>query len=90
MASDDLTPDQLARWHVPSRKPLRLFQTVEGELGVPPTFWRGRTPEERLEYLEFTRCVVYGEEVVNARMVRCYGWRKRVEDEPDPKNVVYF
>ena len=43
-----------------------------------------------MAYLEHTRCVIYGEEVVNAKLIRCYGWRKRIEDKSDPKNVIYF
>ena len=44
----------------------------------------------QIEYLEHTRWVIYGEEAMSAPMVRCYGWRKRMTDEYDPKNVVYF
>ncbi len=87
--TDDITPEQKVRWFDRSRKPFHLFETIEEELAVPTTFWHSRTPHERMEYLEHTRCVLYGEEVVNAKMVRCYGWRKFGE-EADPKNIVYF
>lgn len=88
--TDDITPEQQARWNDRSRKPFHLFETIEEELAATTAFWRSRTPLERMEHLEHTRCVLYGEEAVNAKMVRCYGWRKRLEDEPDPKNIVYF
>ncbi len=42
-----------------------------------------------MEYLEHSRCVIYGEGVVNAKMIRCYGWRK-IGEEADPKHVAYF
>jgi single-stranded DNA-binding protein len=84
-----MTPNQLAKWNDRSRKPFDLFNTVEEELSVTNEFWRSRTPLERLEYLEFMRCVIFGEEAVNAKMIRCYGWRKMGE-EADPKNIVYF
>ena len=71
------------------REPIYLFATLEEELAVTSGFWRSRTPQERMEYLHHIRCVTYGEEAMNAPMVRCYGWRKRGE-EPDPKNIVYF
>lgn len=77
------------KWQDLSREPFRLFQSIEEELSVGNSFWRSRTPLERLEYLEFMRCVIYGEEAVNAKMIRCYGWRKMGE-EADPKNIVYF
>jgi hypothetical protein len=73
----------------PPREPFHLFQTLEEELAATPAFWRSRTPGERMEYLEHVRCVMYGEEVVNARVVRCYG-RGKLGEEPDPKDVVYF
>lgn len=85
-----MTTDQIAKWKDPSRKPFRFFRTLEEELAATTEFWRNHTPHERLEYLEHMRCVVFGEKAVNAPMVRCYGWRKRTEDEPDPKNIVYF
>ena len=85
-----MTPDQLAKWSDRSREPFHLFETIEEELAATTAFWHSRTPEERLEYLEFMRCVIYGEEAVNAKMVRCYGWRKKGEEEYDPKNIVYF
>ena len=85
-----MSPEQLARWQDPKPKPFRLFQSVAEELAVKPDFWRSRTPLERMEYLEFSRCVVFGEEIVNAPMVRCYGWRNSINDEHDPKNLVYF
>lgn len=84
-----MTPDQLAKWNDSSRKPFHLFETIEEELAATTSFWRSRTPAERLEHLEFMRCVIYGEETVNAKVVRCYGWRKMGE-EADPKNIVYF
>jgi len=62
---------------------------MDEELAATTAFWRSRTPTERLEYLEHTRCVICGEEVVNAKMIRCHGWRK-LGEEADPKNVVYF
>ena len=85
-----MTPEQMARWKDPLRKPFHLFQSVEEELSIGNDFWRSRTPHERLEYLEFMRCVIYGKEVVNAPMVRCFGRRKWGEEECDPKNIVYF
>jgi hypothetical protein len=87
---DDITPEQKVRWNDRSREPFHLFETIEEELTATTAFWRSRTPDERMEYLEHTRCVLYGEEVVNAPMVRCYGWRKRTEEEPDLKNIVHF
>ena len=84
-----MTTEQIARWNCPLRKPFRFFQTVDEELSVDRNFWRNHTPQERLEYLEFTRCVIYGEEVVNAKMIRCYRWRKQNE-EAGPENIVYF
>ncbi len=87
---EELTPEQKARWDDRSREPFHIFKTIEEELAATTAFWRNRTPHERLEYLEHTRYVIYGEEVVNAKIVRCYGWRKRIEDDYDPKNVVYF
>jgi hypothetical protein len=71
------------------REPFYLFKSLEEELSATVAFWRSRTPQERLEYLEHLRVLKYGEEAVNAPMVRCYGWRKFGE-EPDPKNIVYF
>lgn len=87
---EQLTPAQRERWNDLSREPFHLFKTVEEELAVPTNFWRSRTPNERIEYLEHTRWVIYGEEAMSAPMVRCYGWRKRMTDEYDPKDVVYF
>jgi len=87
---EQLTPEQRARWDDCSRAPFYLFETIEEERAATPAFWHSRTPHERLECLEHTRCAIFGEEVVNAKMVRCYGWRKRIEDDPDPKNIVYF
>jgi hypothetical protein len=84
-----MTPDQIVKWNDPTRAPFHLFQTIEEELAATTAFWWSRTPDERLEYLEFTRCVLYGEEVINAPLIRCYGWRKMGE-EADPKNTVYF
>ena len=86
---DELTPEQRGRWTDLSREPFYLFKTMDEELAVPSGFWRSRTPAERMEYLEHSRWVVYGEEAMKAPFVRCYGWRKMGE-EPDPKNVVYF
>lgn len=86
---DELTPEQRARWTDVLREPFRLFKTTEEELATPSEYWRTRTPDERMEYLEHTRCVIYGKEIVNAKLVRCYGWRK-VGEQPDPKNIVYF
>ena len=86
----ELTAEELTRWTDRDRKPFHLFKTVEEELSVPQDFWLSRTPAERMEYLEHTRSVVYGEEAMRAPMVRCYGWRKRITDDYDPKNVVYF
>ena len=74
----------------PARKPFYLFKTLEEELAATNKFWRSRTPSERMQYLHHIRTIEYGEEAMNAPMVRCYGWRKRIEDEPDPKNIVYF
>jgi len=71
------------------RKPFRLFAALEEELAATPAFWRSRTPHERLEYLHHIRTLKYGEDAMNAPMVRCYGWRK-FGQKPDPKNVVYF
>ena len=87
---EQLTPEQRGRWNDLSREAFHLFKTIEEELALPPDFWRSRTPEERIEYLEHTRWVIYGEEAMSALMVRCYGWRKRMTDEYDPKHVVYF
>jgi hypothetical protein len=84
-----MTASQISKWKNPLRKPFHFFKTVEEELSVGNDFWRNRTPHERLEYLEFMRCVIYGEEAVNAKMVRCYGWRK-MNEEADPKNIIYF
>ena len=74
----------------PQREPFYLFETLDEELAATSEFWRSRTPGERLEYLEHLRVLKYGEEVINLQMVRCYGWRKRITDEYDPMNVVYF
>ncbi len=87
---EQLTPEPRVKWNDRSREPFQLFKTVDEELAATTAFWRKRTPLERLEYLEPTRCVIYGEAVVNAKLIRCYGWRKRIEDEYDPKNIVYF
>ena len=87
---EQLTPEQRARWNDCLREPFHLFKNTEEELAVPPNFWRGRTPDERIAYLEHTRWVIYGEEAMTAPFVRCYGWRKRITDDYDPKNVVYF
>ena len=87
---DELTPEQRARWNDLSREPFYLFKTIEEELAAPSEFWLTRTPAERIEYLEHTRWVVYGEEAMSAPFVRCYGWRKSIKDEYDPKDVVYF
>ena len=84
-----MTPDQIAKWNDSSRKPFYLFKTIGEELATTIAFWRSRSPGERLQYLEFMRCVIYGEEAVNAKMIRCYGWRK-MNEEADPKNTVYF
>ena len=84
-----MTSDETTRWTDPARKPFRLFKSIEEELSVDKHFWHGRTPDERMEYLEFMRCVIYGEEVVNAKIIRCYGWQKFGEED-DPKNIVYF
>lgn len=84
-----MTAEQMAQWNSPSRKPFHFFQTVKEEISVDVNFWRNRTPHERLEYLEFMRCVIFGEEVVNAKMIRCYGFRK-LNEEADPKNIIYF
>ena len=81
---------QRARWNDRSREPFRIFKTIEEELAVPLNYWQSRTPTERMEYLEHMRFVIYGEAAMNAPFVRCYGWRKRITDEYDPKNVVYF
>ena len=86
---EQLTPEQKARWNDCSRVPFDLFKTVDEELAATTAFWRSRTPHERLEYLEHTRSVIYGGETLNAKMIRCYGWRKMGE-EADPKNIVYF
>jgi hypothetical protein len=74
---------------VKPREPFYLFKTLEEELAATTAFWRSRTPHERLEYLHHIRTLEYGEEAMNAPMVRCYGWRKMGE-EADPKNIVYF
>jgi hypothetical protein len=84
-----MTPDQTAKWNNPLRRPFQLFQSLQEELAATTAFWRSRSPGERLQYLEFMRCVIYGEEAVNAKLIRCYGWRKMGE-EADPKNIVYF
>lgn len=85
---DELTPEQRARWTDRTREPFHLFQTTEEELSAPDGFWLSRTPAERMEYLEHTRWVIFGEAAMTAPFVRCYGWRKHGE-EVDPKNVVY-
>lgn len=72
------------------REPFYLFQTVEEELAAGREFWLSRTTVERFHYVEHLRYLEYGEEAMNAPFVRCYGWRKRITDEYDPKNVVYF
>ena len=53
-------------------------------------YWWSGTPKERMETLETLRVRVWGEEDVAAPMVRCYGWRKRITSEYDPKNLVHF
>lgn len=87
---NELTPEQRARWTDRTREPFHLFETVEEELSAPDGFWLSRTPAERMEYLAHIRWVVYGEEAMTAPFVRCYGWRKSMKEEYDPKNVVYF
>ena len=87
---EELTPEQRARWNDRSREPFHLFKTIDEELAATTSFWRGRATQERLAYLEHTRCVIYAEESMNTKMVRCYGWIKRIEDDYDPRNVVYF
>lgn len=87
---EELMPEQRARWIDLSREPFHLFKTTEEELAAPADFWHRRTPDERMEYLEHTRWVVYGEAAMSAPFVRCYGWRKSIKDEYDPKNVVFF
>lgn len=47
------------------------------------------TPEQRTRWLDHTRWVTFGEEAMTRPFVRCYGWRK-LGEEADPKNVVYF
>ena len=86
---EQLTQEQRERWNDRSREPFYLFKTVEEELTATTAFWHSRTPHERLKYLEHTRSVIYGEEAVNAKMIRCYGWRKMGQGA-DPKNIVYF
>ena len=71
------------------RKPFYLFKTLEQELAATPEFWRSRTPGERLEYLHHIRCVIYGEDAVNAKVARCYAGGK-VGEDPDPKDFVFF
>jgi hypothetical protein len=84
-----MTTEEIQKWKNPLRKAFHLFHTVEEELSVGKLFWRNRTAVERLEYLEFMRRAIYGEEVVTEPMIRCYGWRKFNEDA-DPENIVYF
>ncbi|NBV24255.1 MAG: hypothetical protein EBS05_20350 [Proteobacteria bacterium] len=86
---DELTPEQRARWTDRAREPFHLFQTTDEELSVPPNFCLGRTPQERMEYLEHTRWVIFGEAAMTAPFVRCYGSRK-MGKESDPMNVVHF
>ena len=86
---DELTPEQRSRWNDRSREPFHRFQTIDEELSAPSDFWLSRTPGERMEYLEHTRWVIFGEEAMSAPFVRCYGWRRHGE-EADPKNIVYF
>lgn len=87
---EQLTPEQRERWNDLSREPFHLFKTVEKELATPNEFSFSRTPAERMEYLEHTRWVIFGEEAMSAPFVRCYGWRKSIKHEYDPKDVVYF
>jgi len=82
--------DRSSRFNNPLRRPFRLFDTVEQELAATTKFWRNRTPQERLEYLEFMRCIDFGEEEVNAPIVRCYDKRKWTETEPAGDTIVYF
>lgn len=84
-----MTPDQIAKWNDPLREPFRLFQTIQEELAATAAFWRNRTPIERLEYLEFMRGMVFGENAVNAKTIRCHG-RRKLNEDTDPKNIVYF
>ena len=86
---DELRPEQRERWTDRAREPFYLFNTTEEELSVPANFWLNRTPAERMEYLEHSRRVIFDAAAMNAPFVRCYGWRK-LGEEPDPKNVVYF
>jgi hypothetical protein len=72
-----------------TRKRFRLFKTLEDELSATKEFWWSRTPDERMEYLEHVRMFRFGEEAMNAPMVRCYGWRK-LGKEPDPTNIFHF
>lgn len=87
---EDLSPEQRARWKNRSREPFHLFVTVDEELAATTEFWRSRSPVERLQYLEHIRYVIFGEEAVNAKMIRCYGWKTSIEDDYDPRNIVYF
>ncbi len=77
---EQLAPEQRARWSDCLREPFHHFATIEEELAATPSYWLSRTPDERMEYLEHTRCVLHCEEVVNAKM----------GEEADPKNTVYF
>lgn len=72
-----------------TRKPFRLFETLADERSTTKEFWRKRTPQERMEYLEHVRKLEFGQEAINAPTVRCYG-RRKLHGEPDPKKVVYF
>ena len=85
-----MKPDQSSKFNDPLRQPFRLFDTIDQELAAKSDFWRSRMPQERLEYLEFMRCIVFGEEAVNAPIVRCYRRRKWTEAEPVAGNIVYF
>ena len=71
------------------RKPFCLFATVDEELATTSAFWRSRTPKERLQYLQHVNILEYGEEAMNAPMVRCYG-KRRIGEALDPETVVYF
>ncbi len=61
------------------------FEEADRELR---DYWWSRTPEERLEALEELRIRIYGEEALNAKVVRCYAGGK-VGQQPAPESFVY-
>ena len=69
-------PEQAAKFNDLSRMPFRLFDSVEEELRATNEYWHCRTSLERMEYLEFTRRVIFGSDAIKNFRVPSVGRRK--------------